>query len=152
MKKIKKNHIFAFILGAITFGSIGAVSAYTIVSKDITYTPKDATWNVNNVSDALDNLYTSVDTYARIAQYISVVDGDMQSRFDHVKDYGYTKFKISNVWNSGATCIIKLRSEETWTEEDSPYQLDTIYDIPSGKRLLLRAQNGQCDFQLVLYK
>ena len=58
MKKIfKKSNIFAFILGALIFGSIGVVSAYTIFANDIGYTPKDTTWEVDNVKDAIDELY-----------------------------------------------------------------------------------------------
>ena len=57
MKKIVKSRVFAFILGAILFGSIGVVSAYTLFANDIGYTPNDATWEVSNVKDAIDDLY-----------------------------------------------------------------------------------------------
>ena len=56
MKKIIKNPVFMFILGSIIFGSIGIVSAYTILAKDVGYTPKDTTWKVNNVEDAINDL------------------------------------------------------------------------------------------------
>ena len=41
------------------FGSIGVVSAYTILANDIGYTPKDTTWEVDNVKDAIDDLYSN---------------------------------------------------------------------------------------------
>jgi hypothetical protein len=58
MKKIIKNPIFTFILGALIFGGIVGVSAYTIFANDIGYTPKDSSWEVDNVKDAIDDLYT----------------------------------------------------------------------------------------------
>ena len=64
MKKIfKKSNIFSFLLGAIIFGGIVGVSAYTILATDIGYTPSDSTWkktngeNITNVKDAIDELY-----------------------------------------------------------------------------------------------
>ena len=63
MKKIIKNPIFTFILGAVIFGGIVGVSAYTIFANDIGYTPKDTTWkksngeDITNVKDAIDELY-----------------------------------------------------------------------------------------------
>lgn len=65
MKKIfKKSNIFSFILGAVIFGGIVGVSAYTILANDIGYTPSDTTWkksngeDITNVKDAIDELYT----------------------------------------------------------------------------------------------
>ena len=57
MKRIIKNPLLTFILGALIFGSIGVVSAYTIFANDIGYTPKDTSWEVDNVKDAIDDLY-----------------------------------------------------------------------------------------------
>ena len=56
MKKILKNPLFSFILGSIIFGGIGTVFAYSILAEDVGYTPKDTTWEVDNVSDAIDDL------------------------------------------------------------------------------------------------
>ena len=53
-----KKGIIGFVLGALIFGGIGVVSAYTIFANDIGYTPKDTTWEVDNVKDAIDDLYT----------------------------------------------------------------------------------------------
>ncbi len=57
MNKVLKSRIFSFILGAVIFGGIVGVSAYSILASDIEYTPQDATWEVDNVSDALNELY-----------------------------------------------------------------------------------------------
>ena len=59
MEKILKSRIFTFILGVIIFGSIGVVSASVLYqANEIGYTPKDSTWEVDNVKDAIDDLYT----------------------------------------------------------------------------------------------
>lgn len=58
MKLFKKDNILAFLLGAVIFGSIGVVSAYSILANDIGYTPNDTTWEVDNVKNAIDDLYT----------------------------------------------------------------------------------------------
>ena len=57
---MRKSNIFSFIVGAILFGCIGTVAAYNMLAKDVKYTPKDSTWNVNNVEDAIDELYGKV--------------------------------------------------------------------------------------------
>lgn len=64
MKKIfRKSNIFSFLLGAVMFGGITVVSAYTIFANDIEYTPKDTAWkksdgtDITNVKEAIDELY-----------------------------------------------------------------------------------------------
>ena len=58
MKKIIKNPIFMFILGAIIFGSIG-VAASQIFAKDIYFEPKEGwTLEENTVEAAIDDLYS----------------------------------------------------------------------------------------------
>ena len=65
MKRIIKNPIFTFILGAIIFGEIVGVSAYAILANNIAYTPKDTAWkksngeDITNVKDAIDELYNA---------------------------------------------------------------------------------------------
>ena len=64
MKRILKNRLFTFILGAIIFGGIGVYAA-TIAASQITYSNtsglKDANGNnVTNVQGAIDALYSKV--------------------------------------------------------------------------------------------
>ena len=53
--RIIKNPIFTFIIGLIIAGSIGVIAA-TYNAKQITYTPSDNSWDVNNVNSALDSI------------------------------------------------------------------------------------------------
>lgn len=68
MKKII-NSLFMFILGGIIFGSI--VYATTYYANDVTYTPTDANWEVNNVNDALNDLYKKNNIYTESNHTIS---------------------------------------------------------------------------------
>lgn len=70
MKKIfRKSNIFSFLLGAVIFGGIVGVSAYSVLANNIGYTPSDSTWkksngeDITNVKDAIDELYTKSDNY-----------------------------------------------------------------------------------------
>ena len=51
-----KKLIIAFILGGVVFGSITGVIALSYTAKDVTYTPSDNSWNVDNVEDAIKDL------------------------------------------------------------------------------------------------
>ena len=57
MKNIFKSRLFIFIITAIVFTGVGVYAA-TINSSDVSYTPSDSNWNVSNVADAIDELYT----------------------------------------------------------------------------------------------
>ena len=58
MKKIfRKSNIFSFLLGAVIFSGITGVTAYTILASDVGFTPKNNSWKVDNLSDAIDDLY-----------------------------------------------------------------------------------------------
>ena len=76
MKKIIKNPIFTFILGALIFGGIVGVSAYTILATDIGFTPKDSTWkksngeDITNVKDAIDELYSKANSSSSLLNKI----------------------------------------------------------------------------------
>jgi len=55
-----KNYIIGFILGAIICSSITAY-AVSLASKDITFIPENENWQVTNVEEALDDLYSVAD-------------------------------------------------------------------------------------------
>ena len=91
MKKIfRKSNIFSFLLGAIIFGGIGVVSAYTIFANDIGYTPKDSTWkkangeDITNVKDAIDELYSKTTTGIQFDYLYSGVE-DLNELFGYAE-------------------------------------------------------------------
>lgn len=98
MKKIFKSRIFAFILGTLIFSGITAVSAYTILANDIEYTPKDTTWEVNNVKDAIDDLYSKVDNSTQEIKFCAHTWGNNVNGGSNIDfaNYNYKKFKIKS--------------------------------------------------------
>lgn len=61
MKKIIKNNIFGFIIGIIITSSVSVIAATLYLSNQVSYTPTDTTWNVDNVKDALDELHDATE-------------------------------------------------------------------------------------------
>ena len=60
MKKAFNNPLFTFFLGAIIFSGIAPAFAYSYLSRNVDFTPTASNWEVDNVSDAIDNLRTAV--------------------------------------------------------------------------------------------
>jgi len=60
MKKFLTSRVFAFLLGALLFSGITGVAAYNMFASNVGYTPEDTSWEVDNVSDAIDDLYLKV--------------------------------------------------------------------------------------------
>ena len=111
MKKIFKLKLFYFILGAIIFGGIGTVFAYSIFANDVGFTPMASEWDVDNVEDALNSLHTELDVlyrkgYINLSSPIPSSIGDSQiissSYNDPSKEYAYYAFdKVANsFWTS----------------------------------------------------
>ena len=61
VKKIfKKGNIFSFIFGALVFSTITFVYAYSLFADSVGFTPRDSSWKVDNVSSALNDLYSKI--------------------------------------------------------------------------------------------
>ena len=64
MKRLLKSRIFAFLLGALIFSGLTAVSAYSLFANQVGFTPTDTTWkkengdNITNIEEALNELYS----------------------------------------------------------------------------------------------
>lgn len=135
MKKIfKKSNIFSFLLGAIIFGSVVGVSAYSIFATDIEYTPKDITWNVDNVESALDDLYIKAKTYKKL-------DTQTTANSNYILD-GYTAYD-----NNGnlITGNMSTSMELLWTNPNpnAAFAIQTIsIDLSEYKYVVINATYG----------
>ena len=137
MKKIfRKSNIFSFLLGAILFGGIGVVSAYTILANNIGYTPKDTTWkktngeDITNVKDAIDDLYDKTN-----------------NKFDLLwinnnKTTGISAFDV-NVNLSNYTKIMVVGYYDPW---NSPYQLGFYSIINVGESKTMRCTYNENNY------
>lgn len=57
MKKIFDSKLFYFVLGAMIFSGITVCASTTYLSNQVVFTSTNSEWNVNNVEDALNDLY-----------------------------------------------------------------------------------------------
>jgi len=74
MWKMLKSRLFYFMMGAILFSGITAYAATTLLSKDIGFVPDNSSWEVNNVQDALNDLYENDTLY--LPYYKVNISGD----------------------------------------------------------------------------
>lgn len=128
MKKIINNPIFTFVLGALIFGGIVGVSAYTILVNDIGYTPSDSTWkktngeDITNVKDAIDDLYDKTNNKSDLLW------------INNNKTTGISAFDV-NVNLSNYTQIMVVGYYDT---SNSPYQLGFYSIINVGESKTMR--------------
>ena len=62
MKKILKSKVFIFVVTAITFSSISVYAAGRYYASQIDYEPENSNFNVTNMEQALNALYTTQNT------------------------------------------------------------------------------------------
>jgi len=96
MKKILKNNLPGFILGIILCsGVIYGVNLYK--SEDIQYQPSDDSWEVSNVSDALNSLYNNKSLSDGVYQLdVSMIIGYQSSNYATTRFSPLCKLKVEN--------------------------------------------------------
>ena len=150
MIKLIKSRLFAFVLGALIFGSIGVVSAYTIFANDIGYTPSDSTWKVDNVKDAIDELYTEANN--NLSVRFGIYNNSTLSMF-YVMDFKkYENFEVSEMdcANSGSGHF--QISNANWTSTIDG-ELNKKYKTADFSQLNLYSNgNYYCVATIVFYK
>ena len=67
MKKIFKSRIFFLILGMIITTTIGVTASVLYNASEIGFTPSDPNWKVNNLNDAIHDLYKGKSTAVQVA-------------------------------------------------------------------------------------
>ena len=108
MKRIIKSRVFAFILGAVIFGGIVGVSAYSIFANDIGYTPSDSTWkksngeDITNVKDAIDELYSKANEGKTATQVATLTT---QGAIYTMQNDGYIIGTAKAAYMSASACI-----------------------------------------------
>ena len=133
MKKLFDSNIFYFILGAIIFGGIGSVLAYTIVSSDVEYTSDDLSWKnsdgtaIENTKHAIDNLYTKINNM-QFTELYTYSPGSPAN-------YSYTfPDNTKNILIFIATIRDENASESDWTIS-LPVEATELYDLYYGEMI-----------------
>ena len=133
MKKIIKNNLFGFILGILVCS--GIVYAASYYAKDVTYNPTDASWEVSNVNDALDDLYTNIkDKEMELLWENTTNDGFVSGGTIELdlSNYRYIVLELMNSTNN----IILMRVNEDDTS--LPYPNDTYIGGGSNPQIYSR--------------
>lgn len=118
MKKAIKNPIFIFILSAIIFGSMGVVISATILAKDVSYTPSNTNWKVDNVGDAIDELYNN---YKNKISTLQITNDSLNSEIKTLtstntelnNQVNTLTTKLSNATNAGLSGVISVTNTTT---------------------------------------
>ena len=94
MEKNMILRIFYFVLGFVAAIGITTVFAYSYLSEEVGYTPKEEDWNVDNVSDAIDDLYDKVkiENFTGNFYLSASIDGAGYSRTSYF-DINVSKYK-----------------------------------------------------------
>lgn len=92
-KIINKNIIIGFVIGIIVMSGVGVVAATMYYSNQISYTPTDTSWNVDNVETALNELYDEINNKVSV---IYLGTGTSFNIKTLLPDIDYTKLTIEN--------------------------------------------------------
>ena len=130
MKKLIKNNIYGFILGAILFGGLGIVVATTILSSSVSYTNNNQT----TVDVALDKLYT---IRKRFADKYSINSNGIGGKisfvywndnFDYTNNYTYSEVPTGSGLNGTYATKEALKSAYNGWNDTPVYVKTTKVD------------------------
>ena len=87
MKKKKKNRSkYFYIFIGILISSFSIVFASSIIASQISYTPTDSNWAVNNVQTATDSLYYSISRKNPVGEIIAYMGNNPPEFFWNVME------------------------------------------------------------------
>lgn len=169
MKKLIKNNlkiITAVIISAVLFTGIGVYATTQYLAKDISFNPKDENWKVDNVEDALNELYKdrnkSVYIYLRAESFASSNQSSGLFAFGDLMKY-YKKFKIVNITTNSYTKFCNLyawslnKEEAIMIEKDKEYLINSDEDglkfnsIFNYTQSTVNGQYANCETAVLLY-
>ena len=148
-----KKGIIGFVLGALIFGSIGVVSAYTIFANDIGYTPKDTSWEVDNVKDAIDDLYSKANISEKNVEdfYFIVWTVDNGFYFSNYQNYKY--FKITEMDSGTSNSLILKKYDWSNGGAETSLQTNTKYEITkNNEQVVIRTNTGYRNIKIEFFK
>ena len=133
MKKIlNKNSIIGFLFGAVIFGSIASVFAFDLMAQNVGFTPRETSWEVDNVKDALDILESSIGTFSNIT------DDDAKEMINSLKELHTTTQELLETpfWLNR---LIKGRKSFDYLY-DNPTYLSYVFNTSNGMDSLAQSE------------
>lgn len=150
MKRVFKNPIIMFILGALTFGGMGTIFAYSIISSNVGFTPKDTSWNVDNAEDALNYLYNNSLKFEVDNKYFASYYGTESATKTISKKVPKGKYIVSSSDSIGTTWSSSNFSKES---DAITLQCDKNCKITKiDEHNTLASGKGYCDSYHAIYK
>ena len=152
MKKlINKNTLFGFIIGLIITSSVGVIATTLYYSNEVSYTPEDNNWNVDNVKDALDSLYSETRSNEKFLLYATYRSNIVREGIMHLYTHtnGSASLKV-------ASDIIKLNDDSITFNKDckisitgliSTYSTTPYFNVYVNSNKVFTA-SGNIDTQL----
>ena len=126
-----KKNILCFILGLIVAGSFAGVVALNYSAKDVSYTPSDNNWNVNNVEDAIGDLYKKAND--SLGTYKILETGTFTTINTGNSNHSYNTITLKNTYTEGQNAFMKIkRVLSTSSDHVAPYirmDLNTQYIV-----------------------
>lgn len=150
-----KTWFFGLITGGILFGGIGVMATTYFSSSDVSFTPTDDSWDVSNVQDAIDSLYSIADNN----EASSLIYLGTESSYDIKTLYPdiYSTLTVDNFIvevNSASSYGTSMHSpaSDTWTQSYrgfSSYTNSKEYNSETGiltitATLNTKTQNNTC--------
>ncbi len=117
-----KKTIIGIIIG-IVVGTISTVVASSYIASNIAYTPKDSTWKVDNVEDAIDELYTkdnniSLEAASQVySSGIAVSNRNVTKELTKGKYVVSTAYGLSAAWDAGTNTFNEIHLQPTCSHE-----------------------------------
>ena len=120
MKKIVKSKVFIFVVTAITFSSISVYAAGRYYASQIDYEPENSNFNVTNMEQALNQLYTTQNTTVNsLNSQITAKDqtiSNLQSQLNGISTTECIKgtFTASSACGTSSGCLIENQFNPTF--------------------------------------
>ena len=146
MKRIIKNNLLGFIIGAIVFSSIGIVAATTLGPSDYWFkTTKNS--NVENVEDALDDLYSKTvdlidpqplkDADFEYKYWNDDIEGNEYYLFEAPDNIYATRAALETAYGSSNFANNPIYIRSAFKENTAVYHEACFYHATTGKEFCL---------------
>lgn len=127
-----KKMFFAFILGGIIFGSIAGVVAYNYNAKDISYTPNDSSWNVDNIDAAIKDMHSNIINLAAEKENLQNQLNSLDTKTSSVQFTSTTASKNVELGfkPNYISCVAWVSNNYQTIVYNKDFDIDNVYKYP----------------------
>ena len=149
LKKLIKNPLITFIIGAVLFTGIASATTYLLMAESVEFNPKDDNWNVNDVDIALNDLYDKyIDITTPSVERIHVCSGENTNTCSgSTLEIGEYYICVTNSRNYNGTHTITgaevLLNQENGGYLDYKYTTYRSFIKPTSSTITISISNGR---------